>query len=154
MGMYGNLTTKHWMKTVLFFLLSLFRVPIVSLASDCSYCSYGSCLIHGSYCSYSVLLFHFIYCSYIVLLVLFMVLIVHKYIVHKYIVHILFIYCSYIVHMVVVGLGKARRSAQSAAPSTWPMPSIAAPVATSAVKPVKPRRCHRSAGTLLVWKMM
>ena len=78
------------MKTVLFFLLSLFRVPIVSLASDCSYCSYGSCFVHGSYCSYSVLLFHFIYCSYIVLLVLFMVLIVHK-----YIVHILFIYCSY-----------------------------------------------------------
>ena len=56
------------MKTVLFFLLSLFRVPIVSLASDCSYCSYGSCFVHGSYCSYSVLssvsfYILFIYCS-------------------------------------------------------------------------------------------
>lgn len=98
-----------------------------------------------SFCSFVFLLFLLPLIALIVLMVL--------------VLFLWFLWSSYsvlLLHFLVVGLGKARRSAQSAAPSIWPMPSIAAPVATSAepVKPVKPRRCRsRSAeGPYLVGK--
>ena len=98
---------------------SLYPLFGLSVSVSCFLCSYSS------FCSYIVLLLHSLHVD-----------------VDVYVDADVDVDVDVVVVVVGGGVaGHARRCAQGATPSTWPMPNTAAPVARSAVKP--PRRGQR-----------